>query len=1098
MKARFLALAALVLGMASCQNDFDGASVGVGGEVDFQLSVAVPEFGATRADEDGKNGYDSAYGAIDYLSEADWANVDLRYTLEVYDLAAVNDPAAVPVKDRMTQVVDKYQPVSFDLRLVPGRDYRFVVFADFVNAAGEGLHHTLGTNLRQITVKNDKISQELTDAYFATLDVEELANNQTGDIELTRPYGKVRVIATDLHELNLNVEAAKTVVTYDACHPGMFNAVTGAIDSVYEQEHYEVVYGAEGYSAYTVGYDAMKDEATGRFSHKTLFTDYILANETQNAIHFTMSVYDQKGGLIKTTHFNTEIPVQRNYLTTVIGNVLTTATEINVTIDDNFKGEYKQNSWNGSVEAPAYDAETKTYTVTEASHLAWLAAQVNGTETRAAKQIFEGVKFVLAKDIDLNGELWTPIGATGEFKGTFDGAEHVISNLFVRATDKTAAGLFANAKYVQNVTVRNAEVYGHYKVGVIVGNGLCSRIENCHVDGAVVNVVPLNNNDANHVGGIVGYLSGESVGYVKNCSVKNATITAYRDVAAIAGTANQTAVVSGNTVENVIVVADQTAEYNEVKVANAGAVVGRVSTKATIENNTVENADVTVVVNTAANLEYQIANAAGDVKVVLGGDIEGDVTVAQKPDVKVAIEGNGYKFAGSIVVDGKSAAYPTAGLTIKNIDFVAESINADACIRLGNGENATRYTCNVTVEGCTFNVPGAVGVKSYTGGDKYLKLVGCTATAAAHSLLQAKGIDGILVEKCAVNSKNGMNFNNSTNVVVNECTTDVKGYAVRFGEGSAPSASGVPAEVYTIKNSTLKAACEDGDAVIVLRGTADNATLTLENTTLVGNPQVLNTATGAQVFVDGKFFVSSAYGLNAAIAADKANIALAPAEYAGLFDFTGKKGMTVEALGEGAIIKGLVWANDTEVTFKGVKFTNPDGVQHPNTSNSQYFSTINNQYPLVGAYLYADVKFEACTFDIVGPTVYGFYGYSNNTPSFTDCKFNCNGIRPIANNGDAITVSGCTFDSPYHYAVRIFENSGNNQTVTFVNNTVTGTNAKGEFEGVNISKKGSAATINGTFNINGNTAGLKYRHHKNVTMGDCTFTGDVTAFEREE
>ena len=847
MKARFLALAALVLGMASCQNDFDGASVGVGGEVDFQLSVAVPEFGATRADEDGKNGYDSAYGAIDYLSEADWANVDLRYTLEVYDLDAVNDPAAVPVKDRMIQVVDKYQPVSFDLRLVPGRDYRFVVFADFVDANGEGLHHTLGTNLRQITVKNDKISQELTDAYFATLDVEELANNATGDIELTRPYGKVRVIATDLHELNLNVVAAKTVVTYDACHPGVFNAVTGAIDSVYEQESYEVVFGAEGYSAYTVGYDAMKDEATNRLSHKTLFTDYILAKDTQESIHFTMTVYDKVGDPIKTTHFNTEIPVQRNYLTTVIGNVLTTATEINVTIDDNFKGEYKQNSWNGSVEAPAYDAETKTYTITEASHLAWLAAQVNGTETRAAKQTFEGVKFVLAKDIDLNGELWTPIGATGEFKGTFDGAEHIISNLFVRATDKTAAGLFANAKYVQNVTVRNAEVYGHYKVGVIVGDGLCSRIVNCHVDGAVVNVVPLNNNDANHVGGIVGYLSGESVAYVKNCSVKNATITAYRDVAAIAGTANQTAVVSGNTVKNVTVVADQTAEYKEVKVANAGAVVGRVSTKATIEDNTVENADVTVVVNTAANLEYQIANAAGDVKVVLGGDIEGDVTVAQKPDVKVAIEGNGYKFAGSIVVDGKSAAYPTAGLTIKNIDFVAESINADACIRLGvSGNNATRYTSNVTVKDCTFNVPGAVGVKSYTGGDKNLTISNCTATAAAHSLLQAKGIDGILVEKCAVNSKNGMNFNNSTNVVVNECTTDVKGYAVRFGEGSA-SESGA-AEVYTIKNSTLKSACEEsGDAVIVLRGSADNATLTLENTTLVGEPQILNTTIGAQV-----------------------------------------------------------------------------------------------------------------------------------------------------------------------------------------------------------------------------------------------------------
>ena len=850
------------------------------------------------------------------------------------------------------------------------------------------------------------ISQELTDAYFATLDVEELANNQTGDIELTRPYGKVRVIATDLHELNLNVKAAKTVVTYDACHPGVFNAVTGDIDSVYEQESYQVVYDAEAYSAYTVGYDAMKDVATDRLSHKTLFTDYILAKDAQESIHFTMTVYDEAGEPIKTTHFNTEIPVQRNYLTTVIGNVLTTATEINVTIDDNFKGEYKQNSWNGSVEAPAYDAETKTYTITEASHLAWLAAQVNGTETRAAKQTFNGVKFVLAKDIDLNGELWTPIGAAGKFEGTFDGAEHVISNLFVRATDKTAAGLFANAKYVQNVTVRNAEVYGHYKVGVIVGDGLCSRIVNCHVDGAVVNVVPFNNDDANHVGGIVGYLSGESVAYVKNCSVKNATITAYRDVAAIAGTANQTAVVSGNTVKNVTIVADQTAEYKEVKVANAAAVVGRVSTKATIEDNTVENVDVTVVVNTAANLEYQIANAAGDVKVVLGGDIKGNVTATQKPDVKVTIEGNGYDFAGYIVVDGKSATYLTAGLTIKNINFVAESIDADACIRLGDGTNATRYTCNVTVEGCTFNVPGAVGVKSYTGGDKNLTISNCTATAAAHSLLQAKGIDGILVEKCAVNSKNGMNFNNSTNVVVNECTTDVKGYAARFGEGSAPSASGAPAEVYTIKNSTLKAACEDGDAVIVLRGTADNATLTLENTTLVGNPQILNTATGAQVSVDGASVVSD---INAALAAGETNLYLT----AGNYTMPAIKNKEVVISGSRDVVITVNKPNmsGTNVVLNGVTVQASGyatGIQHVDTV------TYNNVKVIGEMCLYGNkVDFNNCEFELAKGKYLWVYGCKNAT--FTGCEFNTAGKAILVYNEGAgantVVVNGCKFNA---------------------------------------------------------------------------------------
>ncbi|MBO7242610.1 MAG: hypothetical protein J6V19_02990, partial [Alistipes sp.] len=73
-----------------------------------------------------------------------------------------------------------------------------------------------------------------------------------------------------------------------------------------------------------------------------LFTDYILANAEQTPFQFTMTVESANGKEIKTTQFNTDIPVERNKLTTIIGNVLTTATEINITIDDNFDGEYKR------------------------------------------------------------------------------------------------------------------------------------------------------------------------------------------------------------------------------------------------------------------------------------------------------------------------------------------------------------------------------------------------------------------------------------------------------------------------------------------------------------------------------------------------------------------------------------------------------------------------------------------------------------------------------------------------------------------------------------------------------------------------------------
>ena len=253
---------------------------------------------------------------------------------------------------------------------------------------------------------------------------------------------------------------------------------------------------------------------------------------------------------------------------------------------------------------------------------------------------------------------------------------------------------------------------------------------------------------------------------------------------------------------------------------------------------------VVSMITTVEELQAALDAATEDVALVFGADLVGDVTVTQAAGVKIILDGNGKKFDGMITVDGKSATYTTAGLTIRNLTFNASSISGDACIRLGDGTNATRYTCNVAVENCTFAVPGAVGVKSYTGGDKNLTISGCTATADAHSLLQAKGIDGILVKKCTINSKNGLNFNNSTNVLVDECNADVRGYAARFGEGSNTNGA---AETYEIKNSTLKSACEDGDAVIILRGTADESTLTLTNTTLEGTTEIKNNAVNAKV-----------------------------------------------------------------------------------------------------------------------------------------------------------------------------------------------------------------------------------------------------------
>ena len=383
MKTKFFALVALVLGMASCTKDFAPETNVGGGEVDFTLRVSAPELATTRAGEnvedDGINGHNSAYGAIDYLSAEDWSNADLRYILEVYDYDATGEyNGATPIKDRQVQIVGEYAPVTFDLRLVQGRKYHFVVFADFVPQGASadlfdanyndlqaklGKHHIIGETLADIKVKKSKedgINNEFTDAYFGSVDYtpENKTHNTADPIVLTRPYAKVRVVATDLHELNINVEPKHVEVKYYSSYPTAFNALNGniAVEQREVTEQSEVIFTDdynEGVSKenlsnhyYNEGYDKdywkENDEGVKRHTHMTLFTDYILAKDTQESVQFTMTVRDANNGIIKSTDFLTEIPVQRNHLTTIIGNVLTTATDVKVSINDNFENEVQQ------------------------------------------------------------------------------------------------------------------------------------------------------------------------------------------------------------------------------------------------------------------------------------------------------------------------------------------------------------------------------------------------------------------------------------------------------------------------------------------------------------------------------------------------------------------------------------------------------------------------------------------------------------------------------------------------------------------------------------------------------------------------------------
>lgn len=336
MKKFLLTLMVAIVAAVACQNEpsFDYAGSDA---VDVTISLNVPDLNVTRS---GETAMDSAKGAIDNFTDAAlWDKFDVRYVMEIFDVTPGYENLNEPVKERMFDILDEYNETTFELRLIPNRTYKFVVWADFVADGSyqvadystvEGLNYDI-TDLRNITRKEWRAMDECQDAYFIQKDL--TVTRQFSDkLTLKRPFGKLRVIASDVDELNIGSVPYQMDVTFYN-HPTFtsLNAITGKVVSEVATKTYS--YTIDKSAPYSKGWDRLD-------AYQTLFADYLYASDDASEVNFTIKVSEENGREISNHDFNTQIPLQRNYLTTIIGNLLTTATEIKVSIDDNFTGEY--------------------------------------------------------------------------------------------------------------------------------------------------------------------------------------------------------------------------------------------------------------------------------------------------------------------------------------------------------------------------------------------------------------------------------------------------------------------------------------------------------------------------------------------------------------------------------------------------------------------------------------------------------------------------------------------------------------------------------------------------------------------------------------
>lgn len=310
-----------------------------------------------------------------------------RCLMQVY---VVDDPQTPIAYGQPQTAAVSNLSATFETRLMSGHDYRLVFWADCATApaAEGGKFKDKYYNTDQFPTKVSLITtaflgnQDELDAFFgaASVTAEQLASGPVSvSADLTRPFGQLNIYSTDYADIPVEtMKPAAVKIEFTNVYTSI-DLTTGKLSDLIPVT----------YSATVEPYDP----ATG---HLTF--DYLLATDDEDAIaEFTMNFYttaDESTPAADPYTFSS-IPVRRNYITNVRGNLLTDRTEIEVDILPDFDGECNEII----PETEVSDAQT-LLTVLEEGGYARLTGDVAIT---GASAVADGKEVVL----DLDGHSLT-------------------------------------------------------------------------------------------------------------------------------------------------------------------------------------------------------------------------------------------------------------------------------------------------------------------------------------------------------------------------------------------------------------------------------------------------------------------------------------------------------------------------------------------------------------------------------------------------------------------------------------------------------------------------------------------------------------------
>ena len=653
---RFLMSAAILFGAVSCAKEDISSSL-AGGEVEVTLSVDVPELG-TRAFGDGMT--------VNQLFIAVYEKINGITSTEALPISRIDGEGF------QGSVAFSGGRATVTMVLLKGKTYDLVFWAQ---KSGTNAYEVNLANGRNIEANYGALCNlEDRDAFFLIRnDWTAGAQDAETEFHLYRPFAQINVANSDADVAFVKANGAKietSAMTVNTKVANVLDMKTGDVAG-----SVDVAFAA----------NAIPTEAFHIDGYNYLAMNYLLVKDKE-LVNLEFVFTDDEG--VAYTREYGSVPVQRNYRTNILGQIISSPIDFTVVIDPIFN----------EVEHEVDENGTKSVAVDSVDDLATIAEQINNGELSADTNI------VLNGDIDLNATRstesnWTPIGTSEQpFTGTFDGKGFTIKNLTLVEDEakegKAYIGFFGYAKdaTIKNITFENVNINIH-----------CLDID--HSQG--------------HIGAVAGSLEGTST--IENVTVKGDIKV---EATTTANGASRVAVVAGGnsygnvTMKNVHVVANE-GSYLKAN-NNVGALAGQLQGKSVFENCS-SNIEVTgtkffaggLIGIAAGDQLFKNCHTTGDVTIlagregrhndeyrvggIAGGWADGKTKVCTLIDCSYTGQVSGKNADGSVAEPLDYMGYVGRGYTLANCEGSKVVIDGTEFVQVGNAAPYGIYTIN----GCT-------------------------------------------------------------------------------------------------------------------------------------------------------------------------------------------------------------------------------------------------------------------------------------------------------------------------------------------------------------------------------------------------------------